>query len=209
MQRTAEEIAAEKRRDRLAKRRLAASPELMAVSVTFLLVFGLAVRFDPIILIIGSLIYAIFGWLLLANGDAIVASLALGALGLATIVLLSERLEVDENSLWWILPALVVVGAETAISYNHFRRRESDISRGTGQLIVVNLVAVIAVSVVLAWVIRWLTEFDGRVEWPWYAATIILLAAGWFASLIVLRRTATPAERRRYNPGQRMLPPPR
>jgi hypothetical protein len=207
-QRSAEELAEEKRRDRLARRQLAASPELMAVSVTFLFIFGFAVRFEPVALIFGSLVYGIFGWLLLLNGDAIVGSLILVALGLTTLALLSERLDLEETSLWWTLPALLVVTAETAMSYNHCRRRKSDISRSIGRTMILNPLLVAALSLVLASVLRWLTQVDGRVEWPWYATTIIVLAVSWFAGLIVIRRTATPAERRRYNPGRRMLPPP-
>jgi hypothetical protein len=207
-QRSAEELAEEKRRDRLARRQLAASPELMAVSVAFLFIFGFAVRFEPVALIFGSLVYGIFGWLLLLNGDAIVGSLIVVALGLTTLALLSERLDLEETSLWWTLPGLLVVTAETAMSYNHYRRREGDISRYISRTMILNPLLVAALSLVLASVIRWLTQVDGRVEWPWYSTTIIVLGVGWFAGLLMIRRTATPAERRRYNPGQRMLPPP-
>ncbi len=129
--------------------------------------------------------------------------------GLTCLGFLSGRLDIDEDSLAWIVPALLIVCAESAISYNHFRRRQSDISIQIVKALAINIVSVVALSAVLASAIRWLTQVDGRVEWPWYATTIVGLALAWFAGLIVIRRTATPAERRRYNPGRRMLPPPR
>ncbi len=181
----------------------------MAVSVTFLLCFGLAIRLDPVGLIFGLLLYGIFGWILLSTGNSVAASLLLGALGLSTAGMIAERFDVEDDSLWWMIPALVIVIAEAAISYNHFRRRQSDISMRISQTVAINTASVIALSVVLATLTRWLTQVDGRVEWPWYATTIVGLCACWFAGLIVIRRTATPAERRRFDPGRRMLPPPR
>jgi hypothetical protein len=207
--RTTEEIAEDNKQRRLALRKLAASPELIAVSVVFLILFGLASDFNPVALIFGTAIYGIFGWIFLSNGDAIVASLLLLGLGLTCFGFMTARLSIDESSLAWIAPALLIVCAETAISYNNFRRRQSTISVQIGRTSAINIISVVALSVVLASAIRWLTQVDGRVEWPWYATTVVGLALGWFTGLIVIRRTAGPAERRRYNPGRRMLPPPR
>ncbi len=206
---TAEELAEEKRRNREALRSLAAKPELLAVATVFLLTFGIAIDFDTIGLILGAILFVVFGWIYLFSGDSIVASVLLLILAITSVAVLTERVEVDDGSLWWVLPMLLIILADTATSYSGFRRRGSEISTRIGQTLLLNVAAIVAATMVIAVIVRWLTRVEGRVEWPWFASTVIVLVTGWFAALVVLRRTATPAERRRYLPGRRMLPPPR
>ncbi|NNF54503.1 MAG: hypothetical protein HKN03_08680 [Acidimicrobiales bacterium] len=210
---TEAQIKDEKRRDREALRRLAAAPEMvMCGFVVFVAIVAATATSDPegqiILIIILSALAALFGWLAVRSGDAIIYTLVLGAAGFLTAIALGATLNLDVQSLWWIVPAVVVIAFENAFTYNYYRRRSGDISATVRTTHLQNMGAIVAGSLVLAVTLRWLTNRDGQVSWIWYAtvlSTAIVLSIG---SLITIRRRALPADRRRFSPGRRMIPPP-
>jgi hypothetical protein len=200
---------AQRRQDRLARRALAASPELLTLWVTFLALLVWAFEGDAAGIVVSSAVLGIFAWILLANGDSLVSCLLLLAIGTLTATVVSASVSPEPDRLWWVLPGLVIVAAEAAISHNHLRRRQGDISRRVQRMYVENLVVVSAGAVGLAWMLQRLTQTDGQVEWPWFATMVIVLAAVAVIGLTTLGGRALPADRRRYGPGRRVLPPPR
>lgn len=205
---TEEERKEERRIERLALRQLAASPELVSLAVLFFFIFGAAIRFNIVGMIFGLAAFALGSWIFLANGDSLLACLLLLGFGLMTWIWLADPVDLDTSSLFWILPALTMVLVEFALSFNHFRRRRGEMSRTIPGLMASNAVAVVGLSVIVAFIGRSIAERDGRVEWPWFATASFVLAAGWLAGLQYLRRTSLPPDRRRFNPGRRMIPPP-
>ena len=207
------QIKDEKRRDRAALQRLAAAPEMVLCGVVlFVAIVAASATSDPeaqiILIMIMSALAALFGWLALRSGDAIVYTLVLGAAGFLTAVVVGATLDVDFQSLWWILPPVVVIALENAFTFNYYRRRSGDISRVVRTTHLQNLGAVVAGGLVLSATLRWLTNRNGQVSWIWYAtvlSTVVVLAIG---TLVTIRRRALPADRRRFSPGRRMIPPP-
>ncbi len=160
-------------------------------------------------IVVSSAVLGIFAWILLAKGDPLVSCLLLLAIGTLTATVVSASVSPEPDRLWWVMPGLVIVAAEAAMSYNHLRRRQGDISRRVHPMDVENLVVVSAAAVALAWILQRLTQADGQVQWPWFATTVIVLAAVAVIGLATIRRRALPADRRRFSPGRRVLPPPR
>ncbi len=210
---TGAQIKDEKRRDRVALLRLAAAPEMVMCGVVlFVAIVAATATADPegqiIMIMIMSALAALFGWLALRSGDAIIYTLVLGAAGFLTAIAMGATLSLDPQSLWWILPAVVVFSFENAFTFNYYRRRTGDISTAVRTTHLQNVGVVVAGSLVLSVVLRWLTNRDGQVSWIWYAtvlSTVVVLAIG---TLITIRRRALPADRRRFSPGRRMIPPP-
>ncbi len=208
-QRNPDEIKAERTEDRAAKLSLAAKPEIIAVGITFSLLWIVVVDGELLPVLIGLGVFALFGGIFMAGGDTVIASLQLGAVGILTAAVLGDTLRIESDSLWWLLPGLVLIGCEAAATYNNYRRRDGEISARIPRSGAQNLVAVVLMSLVLATIARELTQLDGRVEWPWFATVVIVFTLALIAALLVIRRSATPADTRRFNPGRRMLPPPR
>ncbi len=210
---TETQIKDEKRRDRAALQRLAAAPEMVMCGVVLFVAIVAATGTSPpegqiILIMIMSALAALFGWMALRSGDAIIYTLVLGAAGFLTAIAMGATLSLNPQSLWWILPAVVVFAFENAFTFNYYRRRNGDISAAVRTTHLQNVGAVVAGSLVLSVVLRWLTNRDGQVSWIWYAmvlSTVIVLSVG---TLITIRRRALPADRRRFSPGRRMIPPP-
>lgn len=210
---TEAQIKDEKRRDRIALQRLAATPEIVMCGVVlFVAIVATTAPSGPdgqiILILIMTAVAALFGWLALRSGDAIIYTLVLGAAGFLTAVSMGATLSLNPQSLWWILPALVVFVFENAFTYNYYRRRTGDISAAVRTTHLQNVGVVVFGSLVLSVVLRWLTNRDGQVSWIWYAtvlSAVVVMAVG---TLITIRRRALPADRRRFSPGRRMIPPP-
>lgn len=204
-----EELKEERSANRAAMLSLAAKPEIIAIGIAFSLLWILLVDADILAALIGLAVFALFGGIYMSGGDSVIASLQLGAIGMLTAAFLGDTIEVETDSLWWVLPGLMVIACEGGATYNNYRRRQGEISariaRSAGQ----NLLAVTLMAIVLASVARELTQLEGQVQWPWFAAAIIVFALGFVAAMLVIRRSAAPADTRRFNPGRRMLPPPR
>lgn len=196
------------RQDRLARRALSASPELLTLWVGSFSLLVWAFEGNAASIVLSSAVFAIFAWAFLANGDSLVSCLVLLAIGTLTAVVVSAEVSPEPDRLWWVMPGLVIIAAESALSYNNFRRRQGDISRSVTRMHLENLVIVSAGATGLAWVLQRLTRSEGRVQWPWFATTIVVLALTAVLGLGTLRRHALPADRRRFSPGRRVLPPP-
>lgn len=208
-----EQIKEEKRKDRAALQRLAAAPEIVLCAVILFVAIVAATATSNqggqvILIMLLSALAAFFGWLALRSGDAIIYTLVLGAAGFLTAVAMGATLSLDPQSLWWVLPAIVLIGFENAITFNYYRRRNGDISAAVRKTHLQNLAGVAFGSLVLGALLRWLTNRDGQVSWIWYATVLSTATVLSIGSLITIRRRALPADRRRYSPGRRMIPPP-
>ncbi len=199
----------QRRQDRLARRALAASPELLTLWVGSFTLLVWVFEGDAAAIVVSSTVLGIFAWVFLAKGDTLVSCLLLLAIGTLAATVVGASVSPEPDRLWWVMPGLVIVVAEAAMTYNHLRRRQGDISRRVTRMNVENLVLVSAAAIALAWMLQRLTQADGQVQWPWFATTVVVLAAAAIIGLGTIRRRALPADRRRFSPGRRVLPPPR
>ena len=200
----------ERSANRAAMLSLAAKPEIIAIGVTFVVLWVAVVDGGGILaVLLGLLVFVAFGAIYMSGGDSVIASLQLGAIGILAAVFIGDTLRIELDSLLWLIPGVVVIACETGATYNNYRRRDGEISARITRSSTQNLVAIAAMSIVLASIARALTQLGGRVEWPWFAVTIVALALAFLAAMLFIRRSATPADTRRFNPGRRMLPPPR
>ncbi len=187
---------------------LAANPEIIAIALTFFVLWVSLADGAILAAVLGFAVFVVFGGIYMAGGDSVIASLQLGAIGLLAAVFVGNTLDAELDSLLWLIPGLIVVACEGGATYNNYRRRDGEISARIPRSGAANIVGIVAMSIVLASITRALTQLSGKVEWPWFAITIAVLALGFFAAMVVIRRSATPADIRRFNPGRRMLPPP-
>lgn len=201
-------IEQERQANRRAAVQLIATPEwlaLIAVCAALLVLLSASL----LLFLMGAVVAATFGWLYLSSGDALAAVLIVGGIGLLTAAALGDSLGLGGGRLWWVVPGLVMTTVDGAITYNQYRRRVGEVDRRILLAAWGNVASVLAVATGLAWLLQRIAERDGRVTWPWFATVSLALATAGFAGLLWLRRRATPADRRRYTPGRRLLPPPR
>lgn len=197
-----------RRADRRAVNELIATPELLLVILT---VTGLvaALSGGPAAFLVAMAVVAGFGWLYLSSGDSFFAAMIVAGIGFCTAIAMDQDLDIDGGRLWWLVPGLVMVGSETALTFNQYRRRNGEVS---GEIVLIgwqNMALVLASATGLGWALQRIADRGGRVTWPWFGFVSITLAGSAMVALIGLRRRALPADRRRYTPGRRVLPPPR
>ncbi len=210
---TPEEKAEDKARDRNALQRLIATPEIVAscVWLFLMIVFGTADAAGSgafVLILVITAITALLVYLTLRSGDSVIVGLILAGTGFFTALTLGVTISVPRGSLWWLLPALAIIATENAISFNFYRRRSGEISRAIQRTQAQNLGATLVGSVLLGLFLRTLSGGNGQVSWIWFAAVSATIAALVIGSLVVVRRHAVPADRRRFSPGRRMIPPP-
>lgn len=201
-------IEQERRANRRAAVQLIATPEwlaLIALCVALLVLLSASL----LLFLLGAAVAATFGWLYLSSGDALAAVLVVGGMGFLTAATLGDTFGLNGGRLWWVVPGLVMTTIDGAITYNQYRRRTGEVDRRILRSVWANVASVVAAATGLAWLLQQIADRDGRVTWPWFATVSLALAGAGFAGLLWLRRRATPADRRRYTPGRRLLPPPR
>lgn len=197
-----------RRRDRRAILHLVATPELLTL---IMVITGLLAVLSgvPAAFLVAWAVVGGFGWLYLSSGDSFIAAMIIAGIGILTALVMSQELEIEGGQLWWTTPGLAMVAAETALTFNQYRRRKGEISNEIVLIVWQNVTIVIASALSLGWVLQRIADRTGRVTWPWFSLVSITLTATALLGLLALRRRATPADRRRYTPGRRILPPPR
>lgn len=197
-----------RRANRRAAARLIATPEWLALTIGGAVL--LVILSDALLtFLMAAAVAALFGWLHLSTGDGVVATILVGGTGFLTAFVLGQSLGLEGGRLWWILPGVVMVSTDAAITYNQYRRRDGGVD---GRILGAawSTIALVGASATgLAWLLQRVSEHDSRVTWPWFGAVTVALAIAAFTGLLWIRRQAFPADRRRYLPGRRLLPPPR
>ena len=164
--------------------------------------FGEFVALNLLSLAIGGVILA----LTVSSGEWVMGTIgALVYLGVFSGLILGTW---DYSAPFAVIPALAALGYTNLIAINFARRREPAIEPEPLTHVLSGWFAVAAISLAIAFGMRWIAD-QNLTNWLWFGGASAALLVTGVALSIALIRGSVLRDKRRFVPGQRLLPAPR